>query len=190
MNAVIKGLAFAKRLIDRVFRNMKKNLFVLVFIVVFAGLTVFSQSKDEIAKIRAEVNLINKNLKNYARTTKDVEGISLEGTEAKFYTSGKGLKKIEAKIYGESYNATAEIYYSGDTPIFIYQKFNKYDVPIGASSAPKIVSTEETRAYYVDKRIVRLLSGKNEVKPSNEKFEEMKKDFEDFSNKLFAAYLP
>lgn len=164
-----------------------KRKCVLVLIFVLSGLTVFSQSVKEITKIRAEVGSINKNLKKYARQTKDVEGISLEGTEATFYTSGTQLKKIEAKIYGESYNATAEIYYSGAAPIFIFQKLNKYDFPIGASRSPKIASTEETRAYFVNRQIVRLLIGKNEIKSSNEKFEEMKKDLENLSNTLLKS---
>lgn len=166
----------------------RKILLFLVLICGFSQLTVFAQNEKEVAKIRAEVNLINKNLESYTRKTKNIEGLSLEGAEAVFYTSGTGLKKIMVKMYGESYNATAEIYYNGNVPIFIYQKFNKYDLPIGATKSPKIVNVEETRVYYTNERIVRILVGKEKIKSMDEKFEDLKKNFDDFSEKLFKAF--
>lgn len=166
---------------------MKIRVFIILFAALIFGLQdVSAQTAAQIAKIRAKVSVINKNMAKYKMVKRDVEGISLEGAEAKFYSSGAALKKTTVKIYGETYNAVAEIYYEDSKPIFIYEKRNKYDKPFNLS--PKVISVEETRTYYVDKQIVRMLIGKKEIKASNEMFEEKKKEFSDLADKLFAAF--
>ena len=166
-----------------------KFLTILLAILIFGLQNIAAQTETQIAKIRAEVAVINKNVAKYKKTTKNVDGISLEGTEAKFYSLGANLKKTTAKIYGESFNATAEIYYKDNTPIFIYEKLNKYDKPIGdGNTYPKVVSVEQKRIYYVDGQIIKILVGKKEIKSTDEKFEELKKEFLDFSNTLLEAF--
>jgi hypothetical protein len=90
---------------------MKTKLLILIVATLISVQIVFSQTENRVAFIRNEVNLINKQVKKYTKTTKNVEGISLEGTEAIYFASGKGLKKIVAKSYGETYKATTELYY-------------------------------------------------------------------------------
>lgn len=168
---------------------MKIRILPIVLVILFLGLQEISaQAEMQVKKIRADVAAINKNIAGYKQTKKDVEEISLEGTEAVFYSSGADLKKTTARIYGESFNAVTEIYYNADMPIFIYEKLNKYDKPIGASKSPKIGNSEEKRIYMVDRQIVKILVGKKEIKPTDERFEELKKSFSDLSDKLFAAF--
>ncbi len=91
---------------------MKLKLLILTIATFIGVQTIFAQSVErQIIAIRAEVTAINKNAKSYKKTTKDVEGVSLEGTEATYFVSGKGLRKITAKIYGESFRAILELYY-------------------------------------------------------------------------------
>lgn len=164
---------------------------ILLFLILTVGLgqlTVFAQNEREVAKIRAEVNLINKNLRNYTGKTKNIEGLSLEGSEAVFYTSGKGLKKITAKMYGETYNSVAEIYYKGEQPIFIFLKFNKYDTQIGLEKPPKVVRTEEERIYYAGEKTVRVMIGQNVLKPEDVRFQEIEYKLSDLASILKAAY--
>lgn len=150
--------------------------------------SVFAQTSKEVTTIRNEVAKINKNVKTYKKTTKDVEGISLEGTEAIYFTSGKRLKKITAKIYGETYNASAELYYQGDELIFVYQKMNRYDTQIGQTPPPKVVKVEEKRFYFVGEKLTKLLVGKNDVKKKSKQWENSESDIADLAKKLREAF--
>ena len=60
------------------------------------------------------------------KKTKMVEGVSLEGTEATFYTSTAGLKKVHAEMAGETFYAKADFYYSDRGELtFIYFRENR-----------------------------------------------------------------
>lgn len=159
---------------------------VLVFLV---NSNVFAQTEKEIAQIRAEVSKINKSPRAYKKETRDVEGISLEGTEATYFVSGKGLKKIAAKMYGETYNASVEIYYSGEEMIFAFMKENRYDTQIGMTPPPKVVRSEERRFYFSGGNLIQMLNGKKEMKTADEKYDEYKQQIEEIAEKLKADYL-
>ena len=143
-----------------------------------------AQTEKEIVKIRVEVTAINKGAAKYAKTTKDVEDISLEGTKATYYSSAGNLKKITAKMYGETYNATAEFYYTDGTLIFAYLKHNQYDTQIGTGKTPKVASTEEQRFYFAKGELIRLLIGKKELKSGDEKYLRLKDEIIGLSGKL------
>lgn len=143
-----------------------------------------AQSEKEIVKIRAEVAAINKGASKFTKTTKDVEGISLEGTQATYYLSGKNLRKISAEIYGETYRATGEFYYAGGELVFAYLKHNQYDTQIGMSKPPKVVRTEEQRFYFAGGELIRLLIGKKELKAGDEKYTQLKEEINSMSSKL------
>ena len=136
----------------------------------------FAQTEKAITEIRRQVATINKGLKTYKKKTKMVEAISTEGTEAIFYASGRDLKKIAAKIYGETFNATADCYYRDEKLIFAYFKLNRYDTQIGLEKPVKVVRTEEKRLYFAGGRMLRLLIGKYNVKPGSKQWEESEND--------------
>lgn len=169
---------------------MKKFFYFASFaiLIFFVNSNVFAQTEKEIAQIRAEVNLINKSAAKYKKEKRNVEDISLEGTEATYFVSGKGLKKISAKLYGETYNATVEVYYSGEEMIFAFMKENRYDSQIGMKPPPKVVKSEERRFYFSGGNLVRLLVGKKELKPSEENYNEYKQQVDEIAGKLKAAY--
>lgn len=153
-----------------------------------SGISAFAQTAGQTAQIRTKVNAINKNAKKYTKKTKDVDDVSLEGTQATYYSSGKGLMKISAKMYGETYNAVGEFYYQGEELIFAYLKFNRYDTQIGLKKAPKVVKIEEKRLYFADGDLIKLLIGKRQIKSTDEKFGESKDEIIEISGKLKAAY--
>ncbi len=160
----------------------------LIFAVLVAASTIaFAQSEKQIASIRAEVNLINKTAPKYRKTVRNVEGISLEGSEATFFTSGKGLKKITAKIYGETFRATSELYYSGEEMIFAYQRLERYDTHVAANPPPKVASVTETRVYFADAKAFRVLIGKRSVTRTNIRFTEAEMEMVELSDQLKAA---
>jgi hypothetical protein len=166
---------------------MKKVLLAISIIALFAG-AVFAQTAKQVAGIRAQVAAINKAAKKYKKKTKDVDGISLEGTQATYFTSGKGLKKITAKLYGETFNASAELYYQGEEVIFIYFKMNKYDTQIGMDPPPKVVRVQEERYYFAGGELIKLLKGKKELKPDDEEYSEMKQGILEMEKGLKEAY--
>lgn len=154
-----------------------------VFLVT-ATANAFAQTEKEIIKIRAEVAAINKDVSKYKKTTKNVEGISLEGTEATYYFAAADLRKVTAEIYGESFNATGEFYYRGGDLIFAFIKNRKYDQPARPNRTPKITRTEEQRFYFAGGELIRLLAGKKELKSVDEKYSELKKEIIGISKAL------
>jgi len=154
---------------------MKWKLLIVTAILILSSQIVFSQTEKQITAIRAKVAVINKGAKNYTKKTKDVEDISLEGTEATFYSSRLSLKKVTANMYGETYKATGEFYYENGKLIFAFVKHNQYDTQIGMEKAPKVVKIEERRYYFDDdENLIRLLVGKRELKAGDENYDELK----------------
>lgn len=168
-----------------------KNFFYfasLAVLILLINFNAFAQTEKEIGRIRAEVNTINKSAAKYKKKTANVEDIALEGTEATYFSSGKNLKKIAAKMFGETYNATIEIYYSGDEIIFAFIKENRYDTQIGMTPPPKVIKSEERRFYFSGGNPIRVLIGKKELKPTGENYTEHKQQIEEIAGKLKAAY--
>lgn len=170
-----------------------KNICVClsVVLVLFASVNSASAQTYEaftskrISEIRAEVNAINKNAAKYTKKTRDIEGISLEGTEATYYFSGKNLQKITAKMYGETYNATCELYYKNGELLFAFVKRSEYDTQVGADTPPKVVRTEEQRFYFRSgDELIRMLVGAKELKRGDEKYSELKDEIINIASKL------
>lgn len=156
---------------------MKTKLLILIITTFIAAQTVFTQSVEkQVSAIRAEVTAINKNAKSYTKKTKDVADVSLEGTEATFFTSGRGLHKITAKMYGETFQATGEYYFQGEELIFAYEKMSRYNGQIGMSKPVKVVKVEEKRMYFVNEKMIKILVGKINVKSGSKQWEESEKD--------------
>lgn len=167
---------------------MKKKLLILAAALLLVFPTVFAQTRAEIAEIAKQVNTINRSLKKYTKKNKDVDDISLEGTAATYYVSGKGLKKISAKMYGETYNAVGEFYYQGEEMIFAFLKLNRYDTQIGLEKPVKVVKVEEKRFYFSGGKLIKLLVGKKRIQSGEEGFEEAEDEVVGIEQKLKAAY--
>ena len=168
---------------------MKTKLLILTIATFIAAQTIFAQSiEKQVVSIRAEVTAINKAAKGYKKTVKDVEGISLEGTEATYFVSGKGLRKIVAKSFGETFNAVTELYYQGEELIFVYRKFNRYDTQIGMNPPPKVVSVKETRFYYSSGKLIKFLDGKKTIKNTTKFWSDSESEINALSKTLKEAF--
>jgi len=167
---------------------MIKSLIAILFSAALAP-ALIGQTAAQMETIRAEVNLINKSAAKYQKKTKNVDDISLEGTEATYFTSGRDLRKITAEIFGETYRASAEIYYSGEEVIFAYQKLERYDTHIAMNAPPKVVSVMETRVYFAGAKAVRVMDGKTIVSASVPRFAEAETEVKELAEKLKNAYL-
>lgn len=161
-----------------------------ILLIVFAAqISISAQNEKEIAAVRTEVNAINKSANKLKKETKNVSGLSAEGTEAVYFLSGTKIKKITATFYGETFKAVVEIFYRNNAPIFIFQKTNRYDMPINLTKSPEIASTEEQRIYFSGGKTVKILIGKTELKTTDERFAEIEKSLTGTSQDLIKAYL-
>ena len=168
-------------------RKAKTILSIIAAIMIFES-AAFAQIEKQIAVIRAEVQQINKSSAKYTKMTKNLNNLSAEGAEVTYYSSGKGLKKIVAKIYGETGNTINEYFYQGEDLIFVFQKANRYDKPIDGGRAPKTVKVEELRAYLEGGKCIRLLKGKKTIKPSTIEFDEEIYAIVETADQIKAAY--
>ncbi|NNE99948.1 MAG: hypothetical protein HKN25_13085 [Pyrinomonadaceae bacterium] len=138
---------------------MKTKSILLLALISLGSLTLLAQNDPDVSSIRSGVLRTNKLLKTFKKTTKMVEGVSLEGTEATFYTSTAGLKKIHAEMAGETYYAKADYYYSDRGELtFIYYQFNRYDTQIGMTPPPKVVKVEEKRLYFKNNKLIKRIN--------------------------------
>lgn len=152
-----------------------KNTKYIVLILAASAILVspsFAQPEKQTAAIRAEVQQINAAAGEYEKKTKNIEDISTEGAEVTYYTSGKELKKVVAKIYGETGNTSSEYFYRGEDLIFAFQRSQHFDKPIDGGRVPKVVRIEELRAYFDAGKCIRLLNGKIAVKAGTIEFDE------------------
>jgi hypothetical protein len=167
---------------------MRTRIITLSCLLIALSGTLFAQVEKQVAGIRAEVAAINKAVGRYKKKSKDVMGLSTEGARATYFTSGRGLKKITAKVYGETYNGTMEIYYQGEEAIFIYWRMNKYDTTIGMTPPPKVIRVEQERYYFAGGELIRLLKGRKVVRPADEDYKEMKEGILEMEKGLKEAY--
>jgi len=161
----------------------------LLFAIAAAALlasTGVAQADRQIEEIRAKVSLINKNAAKYRRVNRAVENLSLEGAEAVYFISGRKVKKITAKIYGETFRATVELYYSDAGIIFGYRRTQHYDTHIAADPPPKVASVTEARVYYSGSKAVRVIDGKKRISATDTKFRTAEEEVTDLSDKLRA----
>lgn len=144
-------------------------------LTVIAATAVTAQTDERVTDIRAKVAEINRSALKYKKTKKDVTGISTEGAEATLFYDGKELKKIAAKIYGETFNGTSEYYFSGGELIFNYDRINRYDTQIGLKRPVKVVRVEQYRSYFDAGKMFKLLIGNKTIAPGSEEFAEHEK---------------
>ncbi len=147
---------------------MKGKSILFLVILLIAATQIVSAQKTEVEKdvsaIRSDVLRTSKLMSTFKKTTKMVDGISVEGTEATFYTSTAGLKKIHAEMAGETFYAKADYYYSDRGKlIFVYYQFNRYDTQIGMDPPPKVVKKEEKRLYFKNDKMIKRITTMTET---------------------------
>jgi hypothetical protein len=168
-------------------RNAKILISVLIFTFI-ASVAGFGQNDEELRSIGSTVSLINKNLGSNTQKTKNVDGISLEGTEVTYYLSGRGLQKITAHVAGETFYGTVSVYYQGEEPIFAYYKYNRYDTQIGLATPPKVVHSEIQRFYFAGENIIQHTVDDRAIKSSDPVYNDNTARIKEMIEKLKAGY--
>ena len=114
--------------------------------------TATSGAPAAIARIRARVAEIEREAPDYRRTTHDLYGFSLEGGELAGLFRGRELRKLAARLLGETWRGTEEYYFSGGRLIFVHVVHERYAQPMGVGG---VVATIEHRFYFDGGRLIR-----------------------------------
>lgn len=114
---------------------------------------------QQVLAVRQEVVWTNSRLSTFSKRTQLVENVSLEGTEATYYRSGKRIRKIVASVFGETYRARIDFYYSGNRLIYAYDRHSTYEAGLGSP----VRSTVNYQMYFHRGRVVRVLADSKEL---------------------------
>jgi hypothetical protein len=153
-------------------KTISRAAFLFAILAAVAG-AAYAQADKRIAAIDAQVSEINKASRTYKKKTKDVFGISTEGAGVSYYRSGKELKKISTKIYGETYNAVSEFYFRNNALIFVNDRVNHYDSSLPADV--KVVRVERIRSYFDKGKMFRLINDKKTIASTSDDFTDAEK---------------
>ncbi|HEU4455018.1 MAG TPA: hypothetical protein VFR81_18285 [Longimicrobium sp.] len=84
------------------------------------AVTATSGDPATISRIRGLFTEIEREAPTYRRTTRELQGYSLEGGELVGFYRGSELRKLATHHFGESGEATEEYYFSDGRPVFIH----------------------------------------------------------------------
>ena len=165
-----------------------KLLIIGTIFLLTSAFAASAQSAAPINAINGKVAAINKGVKKFKRVKKDVTDISTEGAEATFYHDRRVLKKIAAKIYGETYNAVASLYYDNGDPLYYEFRENRYDTQIGLDKPVKVVKVTIEKYYFTAGKLVRIAVGNKIIKKSDPKYTELNDSMTELAKGIRAAY--
>jgi hypothetical protein len=111
-----------------------------------------SGSPAAIARIRQEFAAIRREAPGYRRTTHDVFNFSLEGGELTGFFRGDELRKLAARLYGETWRGSEEYYFAHGRLIFVHARYEVYHGLFGEGG---VRATVEHRYYFDGGRLVR-----------------------------------
>jgi len=151
---------------------MKKNLILipLFFISIFS---LHAQTEDElITKVRERFNTINSFLDSYESIEKDIYGESAEGGWMKAYHIDGETVMLHCKFYGEMGNITEYYYYDNSSLFFVFTIKEIYSAPAYLEES-EVVSKEENRYYFHNKKMIRWLDNdRKKIDKNSKEFKE------------------
>ncbi|WP_420127546.1 hypothetical protein [Longimicrobium sp.] len=112
-----------------------------------------SGSPAAIARIRAQFAQIEREGPGYRQTTHDVYDFSLEGGVLTGFYHGGELRKLHARLFGETWQGTEEYYFAGGRLIFVHVVHGLYDELLSG----RVQRTIEHRFYFDGGRLIRRI---------------------------------
>lgn len=119
---------------------------------------------QSVAAIHKEVAAIDARLAKLQRVESDLEGFSAEGGTARWASDASGVRRISAKVFGETRRASYLFYFANGALRFAYEKLELYETDLTS----EVVRVVETRLYRADGRVVRLQVGNRRVSSISE----------------------
>ncbi len=110
--------------------------------------------EEKVKTIRNRYDEIEKSLDRCKQVKRDVLDESTEGAALTGYFSDKSLRKMEAKFYGETGQATEEYYFWDDRLFFVLRVEKRYDKPLSGV----VKSKWEERFYFADGVLIRWIN--------------------------------
>lgn len=110
-----------------------------------------SGSPAAIASIRQQYARIDREAPGLRQTTHDLENFSLEGGVLHGFFAGRELRKLTARLYGETWRGTEDFYFAGGRIFFIHTVVQRYD----ESMSGRVVATVDHRFYFDQGRLIR-----------------------------------
>jgi hypothetical protein len=116
------------------------------------AVTATSGNPAVIANIRAEYAATEREAPGYRRTQHELFEFSLEGGELQGFYRGNELRKLSARHYGETGQASQEYYFANGRLIFIHVVVHRYERPFGEGG---VQWKSEHRLYFDRGRLIR-----------------------------------
>ena len=113
--------------------------------------------EEKVKGIRAKYSEIEKQLKDYRQVKRDLPDESAEGGELTAYFKGPGLRKLSARLFGETGNVLEELYFDDNGLIFVLRNETGYTEP----NSGVVMSKTEQRFYFADGKLIRWLNPDN-----------------------------
>jgi hypothetical protein len=140
-----------------------------------------------ITAVRSEVAAINARLGRLKKRSKDIEGVSLEGAQATYWSSGTTaatVQKISARVFGETFRDTFDIYYQGGWLIFAFDIHERYTSDL---TSP-VASSEQRRLYQRQGTVLRLQIGPSIVSLTSDRSKDVIRTMQSVSGDLLAHF--
>ncbi|ACZ09125.1 Uncharacterised protein [Sebaldella termitidis] len=145
------------------------------FLIAMCFLFTMTYSKQflTVEDVRAEYELIQKDMPKYEKVAVPDNGNSTEGGEAVYYYENKRLKVIVAGYFGETGKMHEEIYFGDNYPIFVYKERHTYNAPITDKKFNEKRTKIHKERYYFDsnKNLIRYIDEKGKIIVSGDKLQ-------------------
>lgn len=155
---------------------MNRICAALISVICLCGLAPCASAdpalEGKVKAIRHRYDEIERSLGRCKQVERDVFGESAEGGVLTGYFSGKSLRKLEAKFYGETGQAIEEYYFWNDQLFFVSQVVSRYDKPLSGV----VKSKSQERFYFAEGALIRWLDpGEKEV-PAGPELQRQERD--------------
>lgn len=161
-----------------------------IFAIAVLAVTVVRGADDPnplVGRIRAEVAAVHGAADGFQQKRVEVEDVSLEGAEAVCFSAGEELRKIAAKLYGETYHASLELFYQDRELIFAFQRTSRYRTQVGLEEPPEVAQVEDLRLYFAGGRLFRCLRGPEALEPGSARFLELERSTLEVADAMWQA---
>jgi hypothetical protein len=136
-----------------------KRLFMMVCVLAVGSSVRATDSsvEEKVKSIRAKYAAIEKQLKDCRQVKRDLPDESAEGGELIAYLKDSSLRKLSARLFGETGKVLEEFFFADGQVIFVFRGETRYTEP----NSGVVKSKTEQRFYFADGKLIRWLNPDN-----------------------------